>query len=97
MGSEQTFHELRALGPEVPVILSSGHAEQDATQRFTGKGVAGFIQKPYRLDTLVAVLQRGRLWRGPFLTRSPNTSPSRYWEVSLRRPPATRSGEISRL
>jgi len=31
----------------VTVILSSGYNEQDATNRFAGKGLAGFIQKPY--------------------------------------------------
>jgi len=31
----------------VVVILSSGYNQQDATNRFAGKGLAGFIQKPY--------------------------------------------------
>ena len=46
-----------ACGPGVRVILSSGYNEQDVTQRFVGKGLAGFIQKPYQLSTLVAVLK----------------------------------------
>jgi len=58
MDGEETFQELRAIRQEVPVILSSGYAEQDATQKFSGKGLSGFIQKPYELDALGAVLRR---------------------------------------
>jgi two-component system, cell cycle sensor histidine kinase and response regulator CckA len=31
------------------VIMSSGYNEQEVTQRFVGKGLAGFLQKPYNL------------------------------------------------
>jgi PAS domain S-box-containing protein len=54
MGGEEAFRELRKLRPRVPVILSSGYNEQDATARFAGKGLAGFIQKPYRPSELLA-------------------------------------------
>ena len=53
----ETFRELRRMRPGVRVILSSGYNEQDVTQRFVGKGLAGFIQKPYQLSTLVTVLK----------------------------------------
>jgi len=33
----------------VPVILGSGFGQEEALQRFSGKGLAGFLQKPYRL------------------------------------------------
>ena len=52
MGGEEAFRELRSIQPDVKVILSSGYNEQDATQRFTDKGLAGFIQKPYSMVTL---------------------------------------------
>ena len=29
------------------MVLSSGYDEAEATRRFTGKGLAGFVQKPY--------------------------------------------------
>jgi len=41
----------------VKVIISSGYSEQDATRRFLGKGLAGFIQKPYQLAYLTAKLR----------------------------------------
>ena len=35
-------------------ILSSGYNEQDATSKFAGKGLAGFLQKPYSPADLLA-------------------------------------------
>jgi len=52
MDGEQAFGELRRIRPDVKVILCSGYNEQDATQQFVGKGLAGFIQKPYDLLAL---------------------------------------------
>jgi len=40
--------------------MSSGYSEQEVTQKFLGKGLAGFIQKPYKLSTLREVLQKIR-------------------------------------
>jgi len=56
MNGEETFQKLRAIDPEVKVLLCSGYNEQDATQQFTGKGLAGFIQKPYRSDALITAI-----------------------------------------
>ncbi len=62
MDGEETFRELRRIDPGVRVLLTSGYNEQDATERFAGKGLAGFIQKPYRpqdlLDQVRAALNR---------------------------------------
>lgn len=52
LDGEQCFRELRQLNPDVKVIMSSGYNEQEVTQKFVGKGLAGFIQKPYRLSVL---------------------------------------------
>jgi PAS domain S-box-containing protein len=49
---EQCFRELRRMNPNIKVIMSSGYNEQEVTQRFVGKGLAGFIQKPYKLSVL---------------------------------------------
>jgi CheY-like chemotaxis protein len=53
MDGEETFRELRRVDPAVRVLLTSGYNEQDATERFAGKGLLGFIQKPYRPDELI--------------------------------------------
>ncbi len=47
MSGEEAFSRMRAIKPDVKVILSSGYNEVEAVRRFTGKGLAGFIQKPY--------------------------------------------------
>ena len=52
-----TFTELRRLDPEIRVLLMSGFNEQDAVHRFAGKGLAGFIQKPFKVETLFTKLQ----------------------------------------
>ncbi|MDH4026924.1 MAG: PAS domain S-box protein, partial [Desulfuromonadales bacterium] len=52
MDGEETFRVMRRLHPGVTVILCSGYNEHDATQRFAGKGLAGFIQKPYNMAAL---------------------------------------------
>ncbi|WP_223923854.1 PAS domain S-box protein [Geobacter sp. AOG2] len=58
MNGEQCFRELRRIQPDVKVIMSSGYNEQEVTQKFVGKGLAGFIQKPYRLSALREVIQK---------------------------------------
>ncbi|MBI5543902.1 MAG: response regulator [Deltaproteobacteria bacterium] len=58
LNGEETYRALRALDPEVKVILTSGYNEQEATTRFVGKGLAAFIQKPFQLATLGEVLRK---------------------------------------
>ena len=54
-----TFQALRQINPMVSVILSSGYSQDEATRRFAGQGLAGFLQKPYDVETLVnLVLQQ---------------------------------------
>jgi PAS domain S-box-containing protein len=52
MGGDETFRALQQIRPNVKVILSSGYNEVEAVRRFTGKGLAGFIQKPYSASAL---------------------------------------------
>jgi PAS domain S-box-containing protein len=52
-----TFTELRRMKPDIRVILMSGFNEQDAINRFAGKGLAGFVQKPFKAETLQAKLR----------------------------------------
>jgi PAS domain S-box-containing protein len=52
MDGEETFREMRRLRPGVTVLLCSGYNEQDTIERFSGKGLAGFLQKPYSMGEL---------------------------------------------
>jgi len=58
MDGEQCFRELKKLDPDVNVIMSSGYNEQEVSQKFAGKGLAGFIQKPYKLSDLKEVIRK---------------------------------------
>jgi len=57
MGGEEAFREIRRVKRDVKVILTSGFNEQEATSRFVGRGLAGFIQKPYRPEDLIRVVR----------------------------------------
>jgi hemerythrin-like metal-binding protein/PAS domain S-box-containing protein len=57
MDGEAAFRELRRAGARMPIILSSGYGPEEALQRFSGKGLAGFLQKPYRLQALVDLVR----------------------------------------
>ncbi len=56
MDGKEAFMELRRIKEDVRVILCSGYNEQDTTQEFSGKGLAGFLQKPYHSEDLRAKL-----------------------------------------
>jgi two-component system, cell cycle sensor histidine kinase and response regulator CckA len=53
MSGEETLRQMKSLKPSVKVLLSSGYNEVEAVRHFTGKGLAGFIQKPYAALNLV--------------------------------------------
>ena len=53
MSGVECLRELRAIRPDVPVLLSSGYNEQDAVARVAGRGLAGFLQKPYTVAELL--------------------------------------------
>jgi len=57
MDGKECFCELRRMNPAVKVILSSGYNELDATSRFVGQGLGGFLQKPYSPEALREKLQ----------------------------------------
>jgi signal transduction histidine kinase/ABC-type amino acid transport substrate-binding protein/CheY-like chemotaxis protein len=55
---EQAFREMRRINEGVKVILSSGYNEQEVTQRFAGKGLSGFLKKPYQLSVLQEAIRK---------------------------------------
>ena len=57
MDGEECFRELRRCKTDVKVIISSGYNEHEVTQKFIGKGLAGFIQKPYKLSVMKEVIR----------------------------------------
>ncbi len=49
---QQTVEQLRKTKPQIPIVISSGYAEEDTISHFTVKGLVDFIQKPYELENL---------------------------------------------
>ena len=53
----QVFDELRRISPDIRVVLMSGYGRQEATARFWGKGLDGFIAKPFDIPTVQSTLK----------------------------------------
>jgi PAS domain S-box-containing protein len=53
-----TLRELRRVRADLPAILMSGYVENDAVTGFEDMGIAGFVQKPFRLATLARCVKR---------------------------------------
>jgi len=53
MDGDAVFDELRALNPNVNVVLSSGFAEQSKLGAMLAQGLRGFIPKPYTREKLL--------------------------------------------
>jgi PAS domain S-box-containing protein len=53
LSGEAVCAAMRAVRPDVKVVLSTGYSEQEAADRFAGTPLAGFVHKPYTASTLV--------------------------------------------
>ena len=53
MGGVEAFRAMRALRPDIRVVISSGYTEREAVNRFDGDAPASFIQKPYAASELL--------------------------------------------
>ena len=58
MDGFEVLGEMQRIHPGVRVLMSSGFSEQEFKNRFAGDSVAGYIQKPYRLDAFYTAVQR---------------------------------------
>ncbi len=52
MGGEETFDRLKAMDPDVTVLLSSGYSIEGQASDIIKKGCRGFIQKPFNMEAL---------------------------------------------
>jgi two-component system, cell cycle sensor histidine kinase and response regulator CckA len=58
MDGEETLRKLRTINPNLRIILTSGFNEQSTINRFVGRGIAGFLPKPFTVDMLGAQLRK---------------------------------------
>ena len=52
MDGEEAMDALLRMNPDLRIVLSSGYSEHEISSRFSGRGLAGFLQKPYTLSRL---------------------------------------------
>ena len=57
LDGEAVLERLREIDPDVRVILSSGFSASEATRRFEGKYLSGFLQKPYTAQSLALAVK----------------------------------------
>lgn len=70
LSGEETLAELRDARPDIRIVLTSGHSEQEISHKFAGKGLAGFVQKPFRASELVDEIQSALNASAPSPTES---------------------------
>jgi PAS domain S-box-containing protein len=58
LSGPETYRQIQQLQADVRVILMSGYNEQEAVTQFAGKGLAGFLAKPFTPTEL-----REKLWQ----------------------------------
>jgi PAS domain S-box-containing protein len=57
MNGEETLQQIRAIRPDLPVVIASGCGEIEVGQRFAGKGANGFLPKPYTARQLARAIR----------------------------------------
>jgi CheY-like chemotaxis protein len=58
MSGDEVLRAIRALRPDARVVIMSGYNEQDVSRRFAAERPSGFLQKPFGVDALSAVIGR---------------------------------------
>jgi len=58
MDGVETFRKLREIQPDLPVLITTGYAEPGAVQSLADEGVAGFVNKPFAIESLAKRLEQ---------------------------------------
>ncbi|MEQ1843397.1 MAG: response regulator, partial [Verrucomicrobiales bacterium] len=57
MDGAETFEKLHVIAPDLPVVLCSGYSDEELRTRFEGKAIAGYLCKPFEIQTLKASIR----------------------------------------
>jgi DNA-binding NarL/FixJ family response regulator len=67
MDGEETFHRLREIRSDVPVVLCTGFIQSDRLKDLMNAGLTGYLRKPLAPDEIVgnirSILQSVRYTR----------------------------------
>ncbi len=58
MDGLETITALNALQPDLPIVLMSGYSVTEITSQFAGRGIAGFVQKPFRTSDFLSAIRQ---------------------------------------
>ena len=56
LNGAETFDKLRAVDPDVRVLISSGFSKDGTIEEVLNRGAAGFIQKPFEVEQIAALI-----------------------------------------
>jgi PAS domain S-box-containing protein len=72
MGGQALFHAMRQRGPNLPVVMLSGHPLESELEDLQTQGLAGWMLKPPDLEQLAQLLARALTnWLAEMLTPQP--------------------------
>jgi CheY-like chemotaxis protein len=57
MDGEETFHRLREIRPDVPVMICTGFIQNDRLEQLMTAGLTGFLRKPFAPDEIANQVQ----------------------------------------
>jgi DNA-binding NtrC family response regulator len=58
LGGHSTFYQLKAIDPNVKVLLSSGHVSEEEIEDLLEQGANGFLHKPHKIYSLANEIRR---------------------------------------
>jgi CheY-like chemotaxis protein len=57
MDGEETFHRLREINPDVPVMLCTGFIQNERLEKLMAAGLSGFLRKPFAPEEILGQIQ----------------------------------------
>jgi len=58
VGGAEAFVEMLRIRPEIPIVVTSGYDKEKAAERFSVRGLSGFLYKPYEPEELVESVRK---------------------------------------
>ena len=57
MGGGEALAKMQAIDAAVPILLSSGYEQTESLEQVDGSNLAGFVHKPYTIETLLDAIR----------------------------------------